>query len=157
VPSALPEDVTKRLKRVLEDVVLPRFGGDPKRQQSAAARALRVTPSAINRVLNDKSSGSLDLVRRVSEFLNDNPSKILWGEDEPEVKKLREVPGFAEALAEARRRAAQEHPGLTVAELEQAADARIVPQPERVSAGLIIYMALSKAKAETLRPPRRKK
>jgi transcriptional regulator with XRE-family HTH domain len=158
VPAALPEDIRLRLKEALENEVLPRFGGDPKRKQSEAARALKVTPSAINRVLNDTSGGSMDLVQRVSKFLNDKPEKILVGSGEQVVRKLRELPGFEEAMALAKDRASAEHPGIAAGDLERAADARIVPEPERVSAGLLIHMALSQ-RSEVGQPktPQRKR
>jgi hypothetical protein len=79
----------------------------------------------------------------VSKFLNDKPEKILVGTGEQAVRKLRDLPGFEEAMASAKDRVSAEHPGISAGDLERSADARIVPEPERVSAGLLIHMALS--------------
>ncbi len=59
---------------------------------------------------------------------------------------MRALPGYAEALSEALRRVSAEHPGISVGDLERAADAQVVPQPEKVTAGLLIHMALSRPK-----------
>jgi len=143
MPGPLPSEVQERLRVTVIEQVLPRFGDNPKRAQSAAAKALDVDPSTINRLVNGRGGGSYDLVSSVSRLLNDPEEKILKGEaGGSPVRKLREIEGFADAILEARRRVLEEHSGLSALALERAADARVVPEPPRVTAGLIIQMAV---------------
>lgn len=123
---------------------MPRFGvGD--RAQSSAARALKVTPGTINRLLKGPGGGSLDLIERAAKFLNEDPDWILKGTEakRPMAKKLRELAGFDAAMGDAVRRIAAEHPFLSRFELEAAADVRADPEPAIVTAGLLINVALA--------------
>lgn len=87
------------------------------------------------------TGGSLKLIYKVAEALNEPPELILNGDTKAApIRKLRELPGFAEEFAEARRRAARLH--LTMKELEDAADVRAEPEPT-VTADLLIALAVS--------------
>jgi hypothetical protein len=147
VPNSLPDEVIERLQAKVRDEVIPRVaareGIDAERAKAATARALKVDTATINRLVNKGEGGSLDLIRKVSDFLNDPPDMILWGKDESPVRKLMELPDYPEALTGATQRL-REHPGLSVSDLEWAGTARLVPEPPRVTAGLLIQLALSR-------------
>lgn len=120
---------------------MPRFGND----QSAAARALNVSQSTLSRLLNEPShGGSMEMARKVASYLNISETKILVGEAEKAVRQLRELPGFEEAFADAALRVEHEHPGITREDLEMAADTRATPEPKRVTAGLLIHIAIAR-------------
>jgi transcriptional regulator with XRE-family HTH domain len=114
--------------------------------QSAAARELGVNQSTISRLLSkDGKGGSVQLAQKVAEFLNESPSLILTGSaDGVQARQLRELPGFAAALGEAKARLAGEHPGIGPGDLEIAANTRAIPEPPRVTAGLLIHIALAR-------------
>lgn len=146
MPAKFPPDARLRLKTALEERVLPRFGTEPEKQQSAAARKLGIDQSTISRILgNPSTGGSVQLVEKVADFLNESPARILLGASSGnEAKQLRELPGFTEALKAASQRASEEYLGLTHQELEAAADTRATPPPPRCTAGLLIHIALAR-------------
>lgn len=151
MPSSLPDDVAKRLRDAVENRVLPVFSAEGKdKAQSSAARAITqktgisVLPSTLSRLVRRRSSGSFELVRAVAMFLGEDPDVILHGPSKkPVAKRLRDLPGFADAHAEAQRRVKQEHPGIEISALNLAGEATVTPPPEQVSAGLLIQLALS--------------
>jgi transcriptional regulator with XRE-family HTH domain len=155
VPKSLDTEVVERLRAKVRDEIIPRIAAkhdlDVERAKSKTAEALGVDAATINRLVNKGEGGSLDLIRRVANWLNDSPSKILWGSDDSPVRKLNQLPDFEVALAEATQRL-REHPGLKAADLEYAGTSRVVPEPERVTAGLIIQLALSRMHS-TMPPP----
>lgn len=143
MPAAFQPEVRLRLRSALFRWA-ERFP-DPKRAQSAMAKKLQITPSALNRIMAKESSGgSLALVYKVASALNEPPELILNGESRPApIRQLRELAGFAAEFEEAKRRAAREHPQLTLEDLEGAADIRAEPEPPMVTAGLLIQLALA--------------
>lgn len=125
---------------------MPRFGNNPDRQQSEAARALKVSASSINRLVNLGTGGSVGLIEKVEKFLNEPKGTILgYTAGEPPVPRFRDLPGFAEVLDEALRRAKESKIQLTRRELEEAGDYRLSPPPARLTADLLVQLALSLA------------
>lgn len=130
-------------------------GGKGDKGQSAAARAIKhmtgqnVSPASINRIISGKGGGSVALVRAVAKFLNEEPDIILSGLGKPgsAARKLKDLPGYEQAFAEAKKRAEIEHPTINTLALSLAGEATVTPQPERVSAGLLIQMALASPSA----------
>lgn len=138
--TGLPPEAHERLTKAVR-TIMERYDSDIA--QSATARAIGFSPPAINRLLQGHG-GSVKMVRAVAKVLNESPSRILFGEeDQAPIRRLRELPGFAEAMPEAKRRAVQAHHGLTAAELEAAADTKSIPEPAYVTADLLIHIALS--------------
>lgn len=152
--TALPEEVADRLRRAIRERLLPRFGPDIDRAQSAAARELDVHPSTINRFLHGKGpGGSYRLLQSVAQTLNESEEAFLYGPTRGTVRHLRELPGFDAAMAEARARIGVEHPGLSVTALERAADATLAPEPRILTGALLIQVALHQQRSDA--PPRR--
>lgn len=144
MPAPLKPEVRERLQEIVKTRILPRFGGDPSRQQSAAARALKVHASSINRLVNEGKGGSVDLIERVEKMLNEPKGTILgYGSAEPETPRFRDLSGFSEAVDEAARRAADNKIQVTRHELENVGDFRITPVPGRLTADLLIQLALA--------------
>lgn len=144
MPSPLPPDVRARLQQAMVERVLPRFGGDPNRQQSEAARKLKISPSSINRLVNQGTGGSIPMIEKVESFLNDPPGTILgYANGAAPVPKYREMPGFEEVLAEAERYAKANRIQLTRRDLEFAGDVRQSPPPKRLTAELLLQTALA--------------
>lgn len=152
MPAGLSPGARDRLAKAVRERLLPKLSDDPERAQSKAAEKLGINQSTISRLL-DKSGargGSQSLVEAVARLLNEPPGMIMWGTrdgSEPVVLQLRDLPGFQEAMSAAIARSATEHPGITRQALEYAADTRIVPAPARVTAGLLIHMALAAREA----------
>ena len=160
MPAPLKPEVRDRLREIVKTRVLTRFGGDPTRQQSAAARALKVHASSINRLVNEGKGGSVDLIERVEKMLNEPKGTILgYGAAEPVTPRVGDVPGFAESIDEAARRAVDNKIAVTRSELENVADFRITPVPQRLTPDLLIQLALtlSDRPAPTTPKLRRKK
>jgi hypothetical protein len=144
MPAPLSPEVRARLKSVLLERVLPRFGDEPKRQQSAAARALKMEPSSINRLVNHNQGGSLEMIEKVEHWLNLPKGTILgYMSGEPAVPRFRDLAGFQEAIGEAERRAKAHRMRLSRQDLELAADVRASPPVQRVSADLLIQYAIA--------------
>jgi transcriptional regulator with XRE-family HTH domain len=157
MPPPLSPELRQRLRAALQQM-LDRYP-NPSRAQSEVARQLRVKPSTISRIVSGDEGGSLDMISRVSAALNDPPEKILRGTAaERPVRKLRELDGFREAMADSINRIGREYPGLTRLHLEKAADARLDPEPEEpLSPQLLIVVACNQRKRETLPPSGRHK
>lgn len=161
MPAPLRPEVRERLRAIVIERVLPRFGDEPERQQSAAARALKVHPSSINRLVNEGTGGSVDLIEKVERLLNEPPGFILGyastGADQ--VPKFRDLPGFNEVLDEAERRAKESKILLTRQEFKAAGDFRLSPPPSRLTPDLLVQiaLALSGDDAPPQTRPRRKK
>lgn len=144
MPVKFPPAARERLRDALVNRMFPRLDADPERAQTAAAKILKVDQSTISRVVGSGGGGSVQLAEKVAAFLNESPARILLGEDAPQVPRLRDLPGFPDALANAKERVAAEHPGLTPQDLEIAADTRAAPPPPRIHAGLLIHIALAR-------------
>jgi transcriptional regulator with XRE-family HTH domain len=159
MPASLTPETREHLRRVVVDEVLPRFGKDPDKAQTAAANKLGVNQSTISRFVNGQG-GSMKLAEAVAKFLNDSTSRVLGlGANEVTSPKLREIPGFAAAMDEARRQVKDEYRGLDPQRLEAAADHRMVPPPQRIIPGLLIQLALclpSEPPGSERRPKRKK-
>lgn len=146
MPAPLPEDVRARLRSAVIERVLPRFGGNPKVQQSAAARALDVQPSSINRLVNHGAGGSIEMIEKVEKLLNDPPGTILgYTNGAAKAPRFRDLPGFEEVLSEAERRARDNKIQLTRKDLEFAGDYRLSPPPKRLTPDLLVQLALALA------------
>jgi len=131
----LPPDARDRLKKAMRQL-MTRY--PPDVAQSAAARDLGYSPAAINRLLRG-FGGSVRMVTAISRALNIREEAILFGEDgEKPQRRLRDLPLFEEALADAKRRAPLEHPNVPLHLLEKAGDALIIPEPFVVTATLLI-------------------
>jgi len=144
MPAPLKPEVRERLRDIVITRVLPRFGGNPSRQQSAAARMLDVHPSSINRLVNEGIGGSVDLIERVEKMLNEPRGTILgYGAAGPLSPRFRDLSGFAEAVSEATRRARDNKVQVTQHELENVGDFRISPVPLRLTPDLLIQLALA--------------
>jgi hypothetical protein len=158
VPAALEPDVRNRLREAV--LKLCSRHPDPERAQSDVAREIGTDRSGISRLLSktNSSGGSLTMVRKVSKLLNQDPSLILMGVDRPApVRKLRELPGYAGAIADAVRRIETENPHLSRGDLEAAADTRAEPEPLSVTSGLLIQLALIRSSARRTPPKTRSK
>jgi hypothetical protein len=156
MPTPITPEQREHLRRVIVDEVLPRFDGE----QKAAADKLGVDQSTLSRIIKGQG-GSLVLAEAVAKYLNDSVSRVLGlGTNEAATPKLREIPGFEAAMAEAKRQVADEYKGrLDLLRLEAAADHRTVPPPERIIPGLLIQLALClpSTSEEGQQRPRRKK
>jgi transcriptional regulator with XRE-family HTH domain len=143
MPAPLSAEARERIRKALIEEVLPRFDKDVKRAQSAAATALKVNQSTISRLVTSGRGGSVNLAEAIAKFLNESPSRLLGhAQAEAPAPKLREVPGFAAAMQEARRQIENEYRGLNPLQLEAAADHRMFPPPEKIIPGLLIQLAL---------------
>jgi hypothetical protein len=138
VAKGLTSDARQRLQSVIRDRVLPHF-----KTEKDAADAMSVDPSALNRLLKHDQGGSLEFAENVARFLGEPAAKILYGSDQPPEPTLSKAPGFEDAMAEARRRVAAEHPGIDEKQLNSVGAVIMSPPPEIVSAGLLIYLAMS--------------
>jgi hypothetical protein len=160
MPASLTPQTRDHLRRVVVEEVLPRFGKDPDKAQTAAAAKLGFNQSTISRFVRGEG-GSMKLAEAVAKFLNDSTSRVLGlGANETVSPKLREIPGFAAAMEEARRQVKDEYRGLDPQRLESAADHRMVPPPQRIIPGLLIQLALCLPPSDppsSERRPRRKK
>ena len=145
MPRGYPEEKRERLARIITERVVPRLDvADPKRAHSAIARVLDTDQSTISRLLTRNQGGSIQLAEAVARYLSIPLSTVTDGApDESPVRQYRDLPGFAEAMSDAVRRAAQEHPTISKADLEAAGDMRSVPEPQRINAGLLISVALA--------------
>jgi hypothetical protein len=134
--------------------VLPRFGGDPSRQQSAAARALDIHASSINRLVNEGRGGSVDMIERVEKMLNEPRGTILgYGTGGPATPRFRDLPGFSGAVDEATRRAQDNKIQVSRHELENVGDFTISPVPQRITPDLLIQLALALTNEPTGKKP----
>lgn len=160
MPAPLNPEVRNRLREIVKTRVLTRFDGDPSRQQSAAARALKVHPSSINRLVNDGRGGSVDLIERVEKMLNEPRGTILgYAASGPQMPRVGDLPGFAESISEAARRAEDNKIQVTRSELDNVADFRLSPTPRRLTPDLLIQLALTLSEDSPDKPAklRRKK
>lgn len=143
MPAPLKPEVRERLRQIVTQRVLPRFGGDPKRQQSAAARALDVHASSINRLVNEGKGGSVELIERVEKMLNEPQGTILgYASGEPQAPRFRDRPDFVAVVDEAYRRAQESKIQVSRQELENVGDYRINPPLQRLTPELLIQLAL---------------
>jgi hypothetical protein len=149
VAKGLTSDARENLRAVIRDRVLGRF-----ETELDAAVAMKVDPTALNRLLKHGTGGSLEFAEKVARYLNEPTATILFGSDEPPEPTLREMPGFADAMAEAKRRIEAEHPGITEANLSAAGNIVISPPLAHVSAGLLIHLAMT---ARVARPPKKRR
>lgn len=158
MPAGFPPHRRASLQRAIRERVLPRYAPlDPERSQSAAARDLKVNPATISRLLSGHG-GSLELAERVADLLNEDLDVILGDNPgEQAQRQLRDLPRFEEAMSEAVRRVSEEHIQLSRKELEEAADARIIPEPLRVTAGVLIQIALARRETGGTEKPRAKR
>ncbi len=157
MPPRLQPEVIERLQRILKEDILPRFGPDPDRQQSAAARAIGIKASSINRLLNHGMGGSKEMLDKVEKFLN-LPGGTIFGYATAKnaSPRFRDLPGYDAVLEAAERRARESKIQLTRKDLEFAGDVRAIPTPVKLSADLLIQFALSLAGDEDRPlPPRR--
>ncbi len=151
MPAAISPEVRVRLKKAITDELVPRIArGEPeKRMQSKVARAMGVSPGAINRLLKHDQGGSLAMVVAVARLLGVPPGAILFGESKAgggggssgTVRLLKDTPGFAEALEDAIQRTRLENPGLSEESLRRTATFGAVPPLERVTAAILIALA----------------
>jgi hypothetical protein len=155
MPAPLSPEVRARLQSIVKERVLPRFNGDRDRQQTAAAHALKVHPSSINRLVNQGTGGSVSLIEKVERLLNEPPGTILgYTAGAPESPRLRDLPGFETFATEAARLAQESRIPVGKRELEFAGDYRIMPPPGRLTAGFLLQLALTLA--EDSEPPKKK-
>lgn len=125
---------------------MPRFGDNPKRQQSKVARALGISPSAVNRLVNEGKGGSLELIENIERLLNEPHGTILgYTSIRPVAPRFRDIPEFAEVINEAERRVKLGKIQLSRMDLEFAGDLRLSPPPKRFTPDLLIQLALSLA------------
>lgn len=155
MPAPLSDEVRARLQRIVKERVLPRFEGDRDRQQSAAARALKVHPSSINRLVNQGTGGSIDLIEKVERLLNEPPGTILgYTAGAAASPRLRDLAGFDNFAKEAIRLAEESRIPVGKRELEFAGDYRIMPPPGRLTAGFLLQLALTLT--QDPEPPKKK-
>ncbi len=159
MPAPLPAPVRDRLRQIMKERVLPRFGSDPDSQQSAAARAMKIHPSSINRLVNQGVGGSVDMIERVEKLLNMPSGTILGYRSEISVPRFRDLPGFAEVIDEAERRAKENRIQVSRRDLEFAGDFRLSPAPARLTPDFLVQLALTLADntQELPRSPKRRK
>ena len=149
MPGSLDPDVSERLRSAIRRIA-QRFP-NPDRAQSEIAQIFKVKPSTISRFLAGGSGGSLSLAQRTAEYLNEPLESVLFGSAPKQpTRRLRELPGFDEAMADAVKRSEREHPGITREDLESAADIRATPEPAQVTGGLLIQLALAR---KSIAPP----
>jgi hypothetical protein len=130
----------------MKEKVLPRFGDNPDRAQSAAALALEVKPSSINRLVNHGTGGSVGMIERVEKLLNLPNGTILGYTSGTEpTPRFRDLAGFDAAIEEAERRCKESKIQLSRRDLEFAGDVRQIPPPKRISADLLVQLALALA------------
>lgn len=153
VPASLPEFARKRLAAALRERILPRFAQDgesasstPRSQkaQSAAARALNISASAINRLVNNEQGGSVEMAHKIAHYLKEDPAYFLTEGKRPaaEGPALRELHGYEEALHEARKRVIEEGRDVSAEALLMAGDTRMIPPLKRVTAQLLVTLAV---------------
>ncbi len=158
MPASLPEDARKRLAVALRERVLPRFAravdGAPsddaraQKAQSAAAAKLGVSASTINRLVNHEQGGSYELIRRVARYLNEDPAAFFEGaKSGADYPALRDLHGYESALHEARKRIEEEGRDISPEALLAAGDFRLNPPLKRVTAQLLITLAVEYSRA----------
>lgn len=166
MPASLPEDARHRLAQALRDRVLPRFAREEagedadaraKKAQTAAARKLGCSPSTISRLVNHEQGGSYELVRKVATYLNEDVAAFLEGHGEETVPALRALPGFNDALTEAMRRAEEEGRDIKAEALQAAGDFKLTPPLKRVTAQLLITLAIEYARGVDAPPQKRRR
>jgi hypothetical protein len=150
MPAALPPEAIHRLKTAIRDRLLPRFGGN----QSAAARALDISAGTFSRLLSHGVGGSVQLVEAVAGYLNEDPGVILRGTDGATVR-VRDMRGFQDAMAEAKSRRDASRQNVTDLELEEAADAVIIPELEVVTSDILLSLVLSGRRSKATRAQHR--
>lgn len=132
------------VKGLLLNSVKPRF--NESSWQTDAAEKIGVDQSTINRLVKDPPmGGSIETAEKLAEFLNIPPHEILYKTQLPgELPRLRDLPGYAEAIEAARQRVQQEGRRIEAWALEGAGDFRLRPTPTIVTAELLLGLAVSK-------------
>lgn len=165
MPASLPETTRKKLAAALRERVLPRFAREAagasadartQKAQSAAAKKLGVSASTINRLVNNEQGGSLELIEKVAKYLNEDPATFLATEPENTVPALRELHGYEDALHEAKKRISEEGRDVSAEALAAAGDFRLTPPLKRVTAQLLITLAVEYSRAPE-EPPVKKR
>ncbi len=143
MPKALTQEQRQTIKGILLTQVRPQFATLGDRWQSSAAAQIGVNQSTISRLLQEEpAGGSVDFAEKLGVFLNMTTQEVLFGEPQPgEVPRLRDLPGFAEAIGGAKRRALEESRSLDDLSLERAGNFRCSPVPSVVTAGLLLELA----------------
>lgn len=166
MPASLPAETRKKLAAVIRERVLPRFAqagsnaSNPRssKAQSAAAAALGVDQSTISRLVNNEQGGSLPLLQAVARYLNEDPATFLISDSAKPtlVPALRELHGYEEALHEAKKRITEEGRDISAEALLAAGDFRLTPPLKRVTAALLITLAVEYSRAPEEPIPKRR-
>jgi hypothetical protein len=135
--AGLPAEVAERLRALVRDRLLQRFGG----VELKAASAIGVESGTLNRLLSRRSTGSLGLAERVCSYLS-LPISVVTTGTEPDIPALRQLPDWTDALEGAKARILAEMRDIPPDVLELAGDVRATPVP-KVTPGLLIELAIS--------------
>lgn len=144
MPQALPLEVRRRLKRLLQVEVVPRFAQHGEQWQTAAADEIGVSQSTISRLMQEPpAGGSLVFGEKLAKYLNHRLELVLHGiADDDEAPRLRDLPSYEAALAAARRKITDESRDIEPWALQKAADYRGRPAFTEVTAELLISIAV---------------
>jgi hypothetical protein len=130
--------VADRIRAHVED----RKKADPKFSMRALSKAAGLNPSQLTMIckrLDDGADIATSILQSVATAMGRTHHWLLHGEEAPGGVRLREIPGWAEAAAQARAR----YPRLTVRSMERLGEVHLPEAPASLEVASIVALAVA--------------